>query len=86
MSLQTGYLIKANGDGACILYYLTQVDPRGESPRRGGEGAHPELTPWLSITRTPGSGDSPRKKGVPTPALGALQARGASPGAGSASK
>lgn len=31
MSLQTGYLIKANGTGACVLYYLTQVDPRGES-------------------------------------------------------
>lgn len=30
VSLQTGYLIKANGAGACVLYYLTQVDPRGE--------------------------------------------------------
>ncbi|NXR90080.1 STA10 protein, partial [Hypocryptadius cinnamomeus] len=30
VSLQTGYLIKANGDGACILYYLTQVDPRAQ--------------------------------------------------------
>uniref|UniRef100_A0A674GXJ0 START domain-containing protein 10 n=1 Tax=Taeniopygia guttata TaxID=59729 RepID=A0A674GXJ0_TAEGU len=33
VSLQTGYLIKANGDGACILYYLTQVDPRGSLPK-----------------------------------------------------
>lgn len=31
VSLQTGYLIKANGTGACVLYYLTQVDPRGNS-------------------------------------------------------
>lgn len=31
VSLQTGYLIKANGTSACVLYYLTQVDPRGES-------------------------------------------------------
>lgn len=34
VSLQTGYLIKANGTGACVLYYLTQVDPRGESRER----------------------------------------------------
>ncbi|NXI06001.1 STA10 protein, partial [Pachycephala philippinensis] len=33
VSLQTGYLIKANGDGACTLYYLTQVDPRGSLPK-----------------------------------------------------
>lgn len=30
MSLQTGYLIKSNGANSCILYYLTQVDPRGK--------------------------------------------------------
>lgn len=30
VSLQTGYLIKATGNSGCILYYLTQVDPRGE--------------------------------------------------------
>uniref|UniRef100_A0A672UM36 START domain-containing protein n=1 Tax=Strigops habroptila TaxID=2489341 RepID=A0A672UM36_STRHB len=35
VSLQTGYLIKANGTGACILYYLTQVDPRGECQQEG---------------------------------------------------
>lgn len=50
MSLQTGYLIKANGDGACILYYLTQVDPRGECPREGR---------GLTQTSPPGS-PSPR--------------------------
>ncbi|XP_010287489.1 PREDICTED: PCTP-like protein, partial [Phaethon lepturus] len=33
VSLQTGYLIKANGAGACVLYYLTQVDPRGSLPK-----------------------------------------------------
>uniref|UniRef100_A0A8C4J5P7 START domain-containing protein 10 n=1 Tax=Dromaius novaehollandiae TaxID=8790 RepID=A0A8C4J5P7_DRONO len=33
VSLQTGYLIKANGTSACILYYLTQVDPRGSLPK-----------------------------------------------------
>uniref|UniRef100_A0A493SZY5 START domain-containing protein 10 n=1 Tax=Anas platyrhynchos platyrhynchos TaxID=8840 RepID=A0A493SZY5_ANAPP len=33
VSLQTGYLIKANGTGACVLYYLTQVDPRGSLPK-----------------------------------------------------
>ncbi|KAM9603480.1 START domain-containing protein 10-like [Morphnus guianensis] len=33
VSLQTGYLIKANGAGGCILYYLTQVDPRGSLPK-----------------------------------------------------
>lgn len=50
VSLQTGYLIKANGDGACILYYLTQVDPRGECPREGR---------GLTQTSPPGS-PSPR--------------------------
>lgn len=30
VSLQTGYLIKATDKSGCILYYLTQVDPRGE--------------------------------------------------------
>lgn len=64
VSLQTGYLIKANGDGACILYYLTQVDPRGECPQEGGEGAHPELT-FLAL-HPPG----PRKKGCPPPPWG----------------
>ncbi|EOA96334.1 PCTP-like protein, partial [Anas platyrhynchos] len=33
VSLQTGYLIKANGTSACVLYYLTQVDPRGSLPK-----------------------------------------------------
>ncbi|CAN2387401.1 bile acid secretion [Pristimantis euphronides] len=33
VSLQTGYLIKANGDNSCILYYLTQVDPKGSLPK-----------------------------------------------------
>lgn len=35
VSLQTGYLIKANGASGCILYYLTQVDPRGECQQEG---------------------------------------------------
>ncbi|XP_030068531.1 START domain-containing protein 10-like [Microcaecilia unicolor] len=33
VSLQTGYLIKASGPSSCILYYLTQVDPRGSLPK-----------------------------------------------------
>ncbi|XP_053098759.1 START domain-containing protein 10-like isoform X1 [Hemicordylus capensis] len=33
VSLQTGYLIKATGNSGCILYYLTQVDPRGSLPK-----------------------------------------------------
>ncbi|XP_019390919.1 PREDICTED: PCTP-like protein [Crocodylus porosus] len=33
VSLQTGYLIKSNGANSCILYYLTQVDPRGSLPK-----------------------------------------------------
>ncbi|KAH1166839.1 START domain-containing protein 10-like [Mauremys mutica] len=33
VSLQTGYLVKANGPHACTLYYLTQVDPRGSLPK-----------------------------------------------------
>uniref|UniRef100_H3B031 START domain-containing protein 10 n=1 Tax=Latimeria chalumnae TaxID=7897 RepID=H3B031_LATCH len=33
MYLQTGYLIKSNGAGSCILYYLTQVDPKGSLPK-----------------------------------------------------
>lgn len=42
VSLQTGYLIKANGAGACILYYLTQVDPRGECQQEGGCSIPPQ--------------------------------------------
>lgn len=65
VSLQTGYLIKANGDGACILYYLTQVDPRGECPQEG-RALTPSSPPGLSITpQAPGNGHSPRKKGCP---------------------
>lgn len=30
VSLLTGYLIQSNGTNCCTLYYLTQVDPRGE--------------------------------------------------------
>uniref|UniRef100_A0A8B9JWW8 START domain-containing protein 10 n=1 Tax=Astyanax mexicanus TaxID=7994 RepID=A0A8B9JWW8_ASTMX len=30
VSLLTGYLIQSNGPNCCTLYYLTQVDPRGE--------------------------------------------------------
>lgn len=30
VSLLTGYLIQNNGANCCTLYYLTQVDPRGE--------------------------------------------------------
>ncbi|XP_029439678.1 START domain-containing protein 10-like isoform X3 [Rhinatrema bivittatum] len=33
VSLQTGYLIKANGSSGCVLYYLTQVDPKGSLPK-----------------------------------------------------
>uniref|UniRef100_A0A8C3FMZ7 START domain-containing protein 10 n=1 Tax=Chrysemys picta bellii TaxID=8478 RepID=A0A8C3FMZ7_CHRPI len=33
VSLQTGYLVKANGPHGCTLYYLTQVDPRGSLPK-----------------------------------------------------
>ncbi|KAJ6655464.1 hypothetical protein lerEdw1_005165 [Lerista edwardsae] len=33
VSLTTGYLIKATGSTGCILYYLTQVDPRGSLPK-----------------------------------------------------
>ncbi|XP_068025639.1 START domain-containing protein 10-like isoform X2 [Melanerpes formicivorus] len=33
VSLQTGYLVKANGARGCVLYYLTQVDPRGSLPK-----------------------------------------------------
>ncbi|XP_015262666.1 PREDICTED: PCTP-like protein [Gekko japonicus] len=33
VSLQTGYLIKAAGSRGSILYYLTQVDPRGSLPK-----------------------------------------------------
>ncbi|CAI5780347.1 PCTP [Podarcis lilfordi] len=33
VSLQTGYLIKATDKSGCILYYLTQVDPRGSLPK-----------------------------------------------------
>ncbi|XP_043925360.1 START domain-containing protein 10-like [Protopterus annectens] len=33
VSLQTGYLIKSLGANSCILYYLTQVDPRGSLPK-----------------------------------------------------
>ncbi|NXX48816.1 STA10 protein, partial [Tricholaema leucomelas] len=40
VSLQTGYLIKANGAGGCVLYYLTQVDPRDT---RWGEGLVPSV-------------------------------------------
>lgn len=53
VSLQTGYLIKANGDGACILYYLTQVDPRGECPQEG-RGLTRSSPPWLSIPQAQG--------------------------------
>lgn len=30
MSLLTGYLVQASGAAGSTLYYLTQVDPRGE--------------------------------------------------------
>ena len=30
VSLLTGYLIQSNGPSSCTLYYLTQVDPKGE--------------------------------------------------------
>lgn len=33
VSLQTGYLIQTNGANGCILYYLTQVDPKGSLPK-----------------------------------------------------
>ncbi|CAM4602121.1 START domain-containing protein 10-like isoform X1 [Caretta caretta] len=33
VSLQTGYLVRANGPHGCTLYYLTQVDPRGSLPK-----------------------------------------------------
>ncbi|XP_039766475.1 START domain-containing protein 10-like isoform X1 [Ornithorhynchus anatinus] len=33
VSLQTGYLVKASGGGGCVLYYLSQVDPRGSLPK-----------------------------------------------------
>lgn len=31
VSLLTGYLIQSTGDNSSTLYYLTQLDPRGES-------------------------------------------------------
>uniref|UniRef100_A0A672ULV2 START domain-containing protein 10 n=1 Tax=Strigops habroptila TaxID=2489341 RepID=A0A672ULV2_STRHB len=40
VSLQTGYLIKANGTGACILYYLTQVDPHQGGSIPSGDLGH----------------------------------------------
>ncbi|NXG53707.1 STA10 protein, partial [Psilopogon haemacephalus] len=48
VSLQTGYLVKASSAGGCVLYYLTQVDPRGECPA-GGEVPcpHPSRGPWV---------------------------------------
>ncbi|XP_056373023.1 START domain-containing protein 10-like isoform X1 [Hyla sarda] len=33
VSLQTGYLVKTNGEKSCVLYYLTQVDPKGSLPK-----------------------------------------------------
>lgn len=66
MSLQTGYLIKANGDGACILYYLTQVDPRGECPRQGR--GLTQSSPPPPALHHPREWGQHKEKGVPRPA------------------
>lgn len=61
VSLQTGYLIKANGAGACVLYYLTQVDPRGECQWEGRvQHASPEVGLILSPKLTDHGSPSPR--------------------------
>ena len=80
VSLQTGYLIKANGAGACILYYLTQVDPRGECQQEGrvqhaSSGMGPIIPPELTHRGSPSAGGpkgtgkwgQPREEGGPLP-------------------
>ncbi|OXB64960.1 hypothetical protein ASZ78_007363 [Callipepla squamata] len=49
VSLQTGYLIKANGTSACVLYYLTQVDPRGKCPSPLKNRDFVTLRSWLPL-------------------------------------
>lgn len=61
VSLQTGYLIKANGTGACILYYLTQVDPRGECQRAP---MHPESSTSVVLHHS-GKWGQPREETGP---------------------
>lgn len=55
VSLLTGYLIQSTSDNSSTLYYLTQLDPRGESQRRGQNqniSSYPVSTrPVLSVPR-----------------------------------
>lgn len=61
VSLLTGYLVQASGATCCTLYYLTQLDPRGQSVCPSAGPAHPP-THFLSLQPTASSCPSPIRR------------------------
>ncbi|XP_068025638.1 START domain-containing protein 10-like isoform X1 [Melanerpes formicivorus] len=69
VSLQTGYLVKANGARGCVLYYLTQVDPRGSLPKwvvnRVSQFVAPKAVPKLCLSCARGAVPAGHEEAAP---------------------